>query len=136
VNLAAVRAGLAANLGALSNLQTSAYMLAEPTPATAHVVVGDVAYDRAMGRGLDEQTMKVQVFVGLVSDRASQVNLDTYLAGSGSGSVKQALESDPTLGGAAQDVTVKSATGPQILLRPDGTSLLMAEWTIQVLAHG
>src|SRR6266508_3862702 len=130
-----LREGLAANLTTLPDIQVSAYMLSSPTPPAAHVVTGPVAYDMAMGRGLDDLTFRVQVFVGLVSDIGAQQNLDAYLAGSGALSVKQALESDKTLGGAAFGLQVTESTGPQMFTGDSGP-VLMAEWTVLVKAKG
>lgn len=144
-DLAAIRAGIAANLAQITDLQVSAYMLAEPTPPSAHVVPGPVTYDISMGRfGLDDLELKVQVFVPLVVDVTSQINLDAYLAGSGSRSVRQAIERVDaadgtgmvTLGGACQSARVVSSTGPQLYRLTDGRSMLMCEWTVMVKAFG
>jgi hypothetical protein len=134
-DLAAIRAGIAANISAISDLQVSAYMLANPTPPNVQVIPGDTDYDLAMHRGLDELTMRVVVSVGLVADIGAQKNLDEYLAGSGPRSIKQAVESDPTLGGVVADVTVTAATGPKVLATEQG-GVLFSEWTVQVLATG
>jgi len=51
----------------------------------------------------------VFVIVQRISERAGQDKLDLFLAGSGSGSVKTAIESDRTLGGLVDTLRVISA---------------------------
>lgn len=135
--LADIRAAIAANLTtSLEDIQISPYMLANPTPPGGHVFPAEVLYDQAMGRGLDEWHLTVQLFVALATDIGAQERLDAYLAASGSQSVKAAIESDRTLGGAASDVRVESSSGYHTYLKPDGVGVLGAEWTVRVLAPG
>ena len=58
------------------------------------------------------------------------------LAGSGPMSVKQALESDATLGGAVDSSRVASTTVTPQYTRDDGTTVLMAEFLVQVTGLG
>ena len=131
-SITAIRNGIATNLAVLPDIQVEPYMLANPTPPAAHVKPGETLYDRTMGRGLDELTFKVQVFLPMIVDVASQQNLDQYLAGSGSLSVKTAIESDKTLGGIVQDTHVTMCSEPMLYRHADGKSSLMCEWTVQV----
>ena len=78
-----IREGIAANLRALDGFQISAYELTNPTPPTIWVIPGDVNYDRAMHRGLDEIEMLVQALVVLSADIGSQVRIDELLAPTG-----------------------------------------------------
>jgi len=140
-DLAGIRAGIAANLATLSgapaNVQISAYMLGNPTPPTLQVMGPDqIDYDLAMQRGLDEWRFIVQGFVGAMTDRGAQVNLDAWLAPTGSLSVKAAIEADRTLGGSVQDSYVESASGYKIYQLDAGHQVLGAEWTIRLLALG
>lgn len=50
-------------------------------------------YDETYGRGMDRMTLPVVVQVGKVSDRASRDKLAAYVDGSGTESVKAAVES-------------------------------------------
>jgi hypothetical protein len=50
----------------------------------------------------------VIVIVGRVDTRGAQTALDGYLSGTGTNSLKEAIESDRTLGGEANDLRVTS----------------------------
>lgn len=130
--IGAIRAGLAANLCVLEGIQVSAYVLTNPTPPTIHVFPAQTVYDRAMVRGADELTFTVQALMGDWSDIGAQKNLDLLLAGYGPTSVKEALESDPTLGGAAMDTRVMGASGHQKYAVGAAGPLLGCEWTVDV----
>lgn len=134
--LAAIRAGLAANLANVPGAQVSAYVLANPTLPTIWVrpATEPVNYHQAMGNGLDEWMMLVQAYVGTPSDIGAQKQLDEFLASSGATSVKAAIESDKTLGGAASDLMVTNCSGYLEYSRPDGTTALGAEWNVRVLS--
>lgn len=144
ITLTQIRTGLATNLQSLigtSELQVSAYMLANPTPPTIHLYPGGqetaIEYDLAFGRGLDRWSFTVQAFVPLSSaDTDSQQTLDAYIAPAGAQSVKAALESDSTLGGLVANVNVVSCTGYRVYVREGGTPVLGAEWLVEVLATG
>ena len=140
-NLAAIRAGLAANLntltGAPGNVQVSAYMLSNPTPPTLQVMGPDhIDYDLAMQRGVDELAIIVQGFVGAITDIGAQTNLDLWLAGAGGLSVKAALESDRTLSGSVDDSYVESASGYKIYQLDSQAQVLGAEWTVRLRVAG
>jgi hypothetical protein len=134
--LGEIRRGLAANLERILGVQVSPYMLANPTPPAIQVVPGEVEYDLAMGRGLDQLILNVQAFVALGSDIGAQQQLDEFLDGTGAKSVKQAVESDKTLGGSAASARVTRSTGYRAVLRDSGGPVLMAEWEVEVLAKG
>jgi hypothetical protein len=137
-----IRTGLAANLGTIDAMQVNdnGYINASPTPPSAEFFpggpAGSIVYDRAMGRGLDVTPFTVRVYVSLVSDVGAQVNLDEYIEPSGTRSVKAALESDTTLGGAANDIHVVSCTGYQQFVFEGRPPLLGAEWHVDVYATG
>lgn len=140
VTLAQIRTGIATNLNVLvgsSQLQVSAYMLANPTPPAIHVYPTDIEYDLAMRRGLDKWTLIVQAFVSLSGpEENTQALLDAFLAPSGATSVKQAVESDVTLGGLVTSTNVVSCTGYRVYARDGGPAVLGAEWVVEVLASG
>jgi hypothetical protein len=128
-----IREGLAANLSTIPGLAESAYLLSNPTMPAAEIQPGEITYDQAHQRGLDEIMMTVRVFVGAGLNEGAQKLLDLMLAASGEYSVKTALESDRTLGGAADDIHVTSCTGPRIFTRDAMPSAIGAEWTVRVL---
>jgi hypothetical protein len=143
-DLTAIREGLAANIAGLTGIQTSAYLLANPTPPAAEIEPGPIDYDKAFARGLDDWRFLVRVFVGLTSDIGAQKRLDVFLAPSGVNSIKAAIESDPQLGGACDDLRVMKCTGYKLFVREVTSAgrgsplgpLIGAEWTVQVLAEG
>lgn len=137
---AAIRIALKNNLQALAtaeNMQLSEYMLGEPMPPFIEIMGADeIAYDIALQRGGDQNDMIVRAFVGLAIDKAAQIKLDRLLNSSGPSSMKQAIESDDTLGGNCDDLRVRTCTGYQIFPRGDGRAVLGASWTVQVETTG
>lgn len=130
-----LRTALATNLDTITGLRTHATAPGQIASPAAVIHLEQVDYDSAMGRGLDEYTFSVRVYVSAANDRKSQDNLDAYLASSGAGSVKAAIESDRTLGGAACDVRVTAASG-YALYQYAGSDYLAAEWSVTVYATG
>ncbi len=138
MSLAAIRQGLATNLQVIPETQVSPYIIL-PTPPTIWVARIDLEYDRAMGSRLagmkytDEYTATIQAMTNFDDPQRGQEILDQYLAGSGAYSVKDALEADKTLGGAADTIWVSQATGPS-LNTFQTFSLLLAEWTVTIIS--
>lgn len=66
------------------------------------------------------------------ADRRAQTALYGYLSSTGAASVKQAIEADPTLGGAAHTLLVETPSNEAI--RSDQMELLGARWRVRVLA--
>lgn len=132
-DMAAIRAGLAANLSSIENVQISPYMLSNPTPPAIHIVPGSTEYHATMGSGGSEWwEFTVQAFVATANDVGAQMRLDRMLDSEGAESVFAAIESDRTLGGECDDLIVTTRTGYQIFA-PDGRGeVLGAEWTVRV----
>lgn len=135
-SLTDIREALAANLASITGLQQSAYLLSNPTPPAAEVQPSEIDYDAAFQRGMDEWTLIVRVFVGVSSDIGAQKRLDGMIASSGASSIKAAVESDRTLGGAVDDLRVTRCTGYRVFAREGGAGVLGAEWEVQVIARG
>lgn len=131
-----LRQGLAANLGAITGVQVSPYLLAQPTPPAIELAPDEVEYDTANARGMDSWQFIVRAYVGTPTDQGAQVLLDLMLAPSGATSVKAVLEADRTLGGAAQTLRVAQATGYRLYQRAGGPEYLGCEWTVNVYAPG
>lgn len=99
VSIAAVRAGIAANLtAAFPTVNVSPYLFPSPDPPCMDVMPNGTVYDQAMKRGADTLELLVRVMVSWADPVAAQTNLDAYCA-TGSGGVKAAIEADATLGG-------------------------------------
>ena len=65
-----------------------------------------MSYDEAFQRGCSLYRFTITLLASRVSERRAQIKLDAYTSDSGSDSVKLAIESDKSLGGAAFDVRV------------------------------
>ncbi|CAB4178154.1 hypothetical protein UFOVP1462_39 [uncultured Caudovirales phage] len=104
-----IRQGIKDNLSTIDGLRT--YDLVPDVIVPPCVVVGqlDFTFDLDNARGLDQANLDVFVIVQRFSERTGQDKLDKYLAGSGNESIKAAIESDRTLGGACDTLRVTSA---------------------------
>ncbi len=138
MSVAAIRQGLATNLAAIPETQVSPYIIM-PTPPTIWVATVQIQYDRAMGSRLagmqytDEYTATIQAMTDFNDPIGSQQVLDGYLASSGALSVKDAIEADKTLSGSCDTLEVSTANGPT-LSTFQTMSLLLAEWTVMIIA--
>lgn len=114
-------------------------MIANPTPGSGgaiEVTLDDDTEYLTMGRKAIEWQFVVRAFVGSSVDEGAQKRLDALMESDGATSVRAALESDSTLGGVAQDVTVSALRGPRIYQRAGGPALLGCEWVVDVIAAG
>ncbi len=72
-------------------------------------VIGPVeglSYDEAFGGGVDHLTLPVRAFIGGVDDFSGWEELDDLMAGTGSDSVRAAIDGDVTLGGVVDTSTI------------------------------
>ena len=134
--LSAIRLGLKANLETITGVQVSAYLDANPTPPAIEVTLEDDTEYLTMGRATIEWKFLVRAYVGMAVEQQAQVLLDLLMESAGASSVRAAIESDKTLGGAAQDVAVSGMRAPRIYSRAGGPEYLGAEWAVDVLAAG
>jgi hypothetical protein len=104
-----VREGLKANLKNISDLRIYDIMPDVVVPPSAIIGQLDFTFDLNNSRGLDQSNVDIFVIVQRFSERSGIQNLDKYLSGSGDQSIKQAIESDRTLGGACNTLRVTSA---------------------------
>jgi hypothetical protein len=111
VTLAAIRQGIAANLSTISGLRTSWFVPDNPSPPIAIVVPERVDYDVSFARGSDTYALNVLIIGGRINERTAQSSLDAFLDSTGTSSVKTAIESDKTLGGAAHSLRVTDWSG-------------------------
>ena len=104
-----IRDGIKANLSSIDDLRI--YDIIPDVIVPPCVVVGqlDFTFDLNNARGLDQANLDVFVVVQRFSERTGQNKLDKFLAGSGAYSIKAAIESDRTLGGACDTLRVTSA---------------------------
>jgi len=133
-NISELRAGLATNLATISGLRTAATVPDSINPPIAVVMPSSINYDTAFARtGGDEYEFLVMVIVGRVDERTAQNRLDAYCSGTGTGTVKAALESDKTLAGKAFSLRVTNLRNYNQLTVGDIT-YLAAEFVVQVYA--
>jgi len=105
-SVADLRTGIANNLATISGLRTAAKVPDDPKPPVAIVLPQSVTYDNAFQRGMTTYNFSVLLLVSRVSERIGQDSLDSWVSSTGSNSIKNAIESDKTLGGKAFDVRV------------------------------
>jgi hypothetical protein len=108
-NINGVREALKTNLQNITNLRIYDLIPDVVVPPCAVVGQLDFTFDIDNMRGLDQASVDIFVIVQRISERSGQDKLDNFLAGSGSGSIKTALESDRTLGGLVDTLRVISA---------------------------
>lgn len=133
-SITALRSGIASNLATISGLRTASLVPDDPKPPVAIVMPPRIEFDTAMGRGTDTYEFNVLLIVGRVSDRTAQNSIDAYCNPSGGSSVKTAIESDRTLGGAAFDLRVTDMRSVSSISIAD-TTYLTAEFVVQVFAQ-
>jgi hypothetical protein len=104
-----VRDALKVNLQTISRLRIYDTIPDIVTPPCAVVGQLDFTFDIDNMRGLDQASVDVYVIVQRLSERTGQDKLDNFLAGSGKGSIKTAIESDRTLGGLVDTLRVITA---------------------------
>lgn len=133
-DIAAIIDGLSDNLGTISKLRVQPEILdTVPIPCAIVGPPSSVTYDETMARGADSYTFTVRVLVARASERAAQRALFGYTSGTGTQSIKAAIESDKTLGGSADTVRVTSAGNLGIYSYGDA-DYLGAEFTVEVIA--
>lgn len=108
-----VRAGLVTRLLTITDLLALSYVPDVVVTPLAIVDQLELDFDSAMNRGLDMAFVDVNLIVQRMDTQSGQEALDGYLAGTGSGSVKAAIEGDKTLGGACSTLQVLSASPGQ-----------------------
>lgn len=132
-----IRDALRTRLRTISGLRVPDRPPGEISPPTAIVTGPSINYDSTMSRGSDDFTFTVTLLVSRAWDRAAEDQLDAYLAGSGSGSIKATLEATPAgLGESTVDfVRVTSSTEPD-MIEVGQVEYLGVQFTVDVTADG
>ena len=112
----AVRAGIGTALDTIAGLRCFDYVPDSLAPPAAVVEPLEIDYDESMNSGTQFYRAFILVIVGRMSDRSSQDRLDAYLTDTGATSVKAALESDRTLGGACATLQVASSRPREVVV--------------------
>ena len=138
MSISAIRAGIGANLRTLTGLRVAETIPDSFSPPIAVVSLQNVSYNGAFNtkttQGLTTYNFVVSVIVGKVSERVAQTRLDSYIS-TGSATVKAAIESDRTLGGAAFDCVVPEMTSVGAVVLGGDVSYLAADFTVTVYAN-
>lgn len=92
-----------------------------------------IEYDMAFARGADVHTFGVRFVVGRTDEVVAEERLAAALDGEGDSSLKAALESDQSLGGVADTVTV-TAAGQLGVYAYGEVDYLGVEFTVDVIA--
>lgn len=129
-----VRAGLAAALGTITGLRVNTNATDDPVPPCAILSMNTLTFDSTLARGADEMEWTVTLIVGRADDRAAMQRLETWMAGTGSSSVKAAIEADTTLGGRVLMARVAEIRNIGSVDRGDGTSMLVADCIVTIYA--
>ncbi|SES20937.1 hypothetical protein [Lentzea albida] len=135
MDVEAVFVGLRDNANTIPELRCFEYVPDSIAPPCFFPVEVEIEFDRAFGRGMDELTVRCQVLVAHGSDRSGQRLLKGYLAGDGPLSLKAALHSDPTLGGACDDLRVRRVAGYRLYVH-NGVTFYGAELDIHIIGEG
>ena len=131
ISISALRAGAQTQLDAITLFRTIYDYVPDTAPATPAAIVGNVSldWDEANSRGLDRATFSVYVVVSRMSERSGQDTLDALLAGSGSSSVKTALEAGGNLNGSCS--TVRVTTASPISITMGGVDFFAYEYEVE-----
>tara|TARA_R100001440_G_scaffold70521_2_gene92973 strand:- start:862 stop:1269 length:408 start_codon:yes stop_codon:yes gene_type:complete len=133
-NLTNIRNEIKNNLANISSLTVIGFVPDSIEPPTAVVgVMETIEYDQSLQRGADRYEIPVYLYVSRVDAQDSQETLDTFLASSGSNSVKAQVESDTTLNSQAQSVRVISAGGYGVY-NINNINYLGVEFIVEVIA--
>jgi hypothetical protein len=136
VEVDAVFAGLAAAAGTIKGLRAHPFVPDGVTPPTFFPAELGIDYDQTFQGGLEAHLVTCRLLVARADDRAGQKNLQGYLKPRGTGSIKAALETDRTLGGACHDLHVRRCSGYGMYEHPVGAFYLGAEFEVYVIGRG
>ena len=133
-SVTSIRNGIGDNLANISSLTVFKFVPDFIEPPTAVVgVVENIEYDTTIQRGADKYEIPVFVYVSRLDAQDSQETLDSYLASSGSESIKAQVESDVTLGGSANSCRVIEANEVGVYT-VNSIDYLGVEFTVEVIA--
>ena len=133
MSIADMRAGIAKNLrDNISGLRVSETIPDQPNPPMAVISLETVNYDQTFQRGMSEHQFTASQLAGSVSERNAQARLDSYID-PGAQTIKNAIESDRSLGGKVFDVRVSEMSNIGAVNLGE-TIYLGADFSVQVYA--
>lgn len=113
--ISAASAGIKQQLKQIPGLRVVDYLPDQINPPTAIMTVDSVTYHRAFGMGDPVYQFTITVIVSRASERTAQDKLEAFMSATGTQSVRAALESDMTLGGAVQQAFIDRAGNIQAI---------------------
>ena len=133
MSIADMRTGIGNNLrNNIPGLRVAETIPDQPNPPMAVISLETVNYDQTFQRGMTEYQFTISVLAGRVSERNAQAKLDSYID-PGSATIKNAVESDKTLGGKVFDVRVSEMSNIGAVNLGE-TIYLGADFSVQVYA--
>jgi len=132
-DIQAIREGIASNLATITGLRSEANMLDSVNPPVAVVQLESVSYDDAFRGGLHTYNFNVLVILSRGADRVALETLNDYASPDGEKSIKRAIESDRSLGSAAQTLRVETLSNIGSL-QLDNQEYYAAEFSVAVYA--
>jgi hypothetical protein len=94
-----IQEALGMQLAMIPGLRVADHLPEQINPPMAVVQLQTVTYHRAMKGGLSEWQFTISLVAGRMGDRPAQRQLDAWMSYDGNQSVREAIESDRTLGG-------------------------------------
>lgn len=132
MNVSDVMEGIAARLRTIPDLVVYDGPAGNTVTPSAEVSFPDeITYDDTMGPGTARADFMVLVLVAPVAAQAAPETLSGFLNSQGPTSVKEAVESGRTLGGAADSARVVSAR--PLGITSAGVEYVAAEFTVNVI---
>lgn len=132
MNLAAIRAGLVTNVTAVvTDAEMNGYLLTPVQAPGFEVELATMNYDATYGRGTDELDVVVRGYLPVNEPVESEKRRDNWIDGTEGESIKAAIESDKTLGGACDSLRVTGATARTVIV--DNATYLCAEFNVHIL---
>jgi hypothetical protein len=104
-----ITTAITTKLATINGLRVYDYTPDTVYPPVAYPSITNIDYHRAMAGGMIIYSFTISVVVGRVNERVAQEALDGYASYSGAGSIRAALETDPTLGGVVDTLIVPSS---------------------------
>jgi len=92
VNLSTVRTALREALSTIDGLSVSLFRVSQLAPPHAVITIAETEYDQTMGRGSDLVNVQVIVYVSRADDAVGLEQLDAFVTGTGTRSIKAAVE--------------------------------------------
>lgn len=95
-----------------------------------------IEFSKSMQRGYDEYEFDVLVVVSRASSRSGQDELDSYITGAGSSSIRQIIFNNSDLGLSETDAYVDSVNGYNATYEANGRALIGANLSVKVITKG